>query len=109
MKFKMFWIRYRIFLILRSFSYETSVCVHFSPEFHPGAGFPGEHVVSGFLGAPAVVITMLEQPHFTFEGTRVDTKFRDTKFRIENYFRISRNFYLISRNFAEISQPYFAK
>jgi hypothetical protein len=36
---------------------------------------------------------------------REDTKFHDTKIRIENYFRISRNFYFISRNFAEISQP----
>jgi hypothetical protein len=29
--------------------------------------------------------------------TRVDTKFRDTKFRTKNLFRISRNFYFISR------------
>jgi hypothetical protein len=40
---------------------------------------------------------------------RVDTKFRDTKFRIKTYFRISRNFHFISRDFGEISQQASAK
>jgi hypothetical protein len=37
----------------------------FSPEFPPGAGFPGEQDFSKFSGAPAVTRTTLEQPHFT--------------------------------------------
>jgi hypothetical protein len=53
------------------------------------------------------------EPHFCtiflYVLIRVDTKFRDMKFRIVNYFPISRNFHFISRNFAEISRPYFAK
>jgi hypothetical protein len=40
--------------------------VQFSPRFPPGAGFPGEHVFREFSGAPAVIRTTLEQPHFTF-------------------------------------------
>jgi hypothetical protein len=40
--------------------------VRFSPGCPPGAGFPGEHVFREFSGAPAVIRTTLEQPHFTF-------------------------------------------
>jgi hypothetical protein len=40
--------------------------VRFSPGFLPGTGFPGEHVFRGFSGAPVVIRTTLEQPHFTF-------------------------------------------
>jgi hypothetical protein len=42
----------------------SSIWVH--PGFLPGAGFSGEHVFSGFSGAPVVIKTTLEQPHFTF-------------------------------------------
>jgi hypothetical protein len=44
-----------------------------------------------------------------YNRPRVDTKFGDAKFRMENYFRILQNFYFISWNFGEISQPYYAK
>jgi hypothetical protein len=40
----------------------THAC--FSPGILPGAGFPGEHLFHEFSGAPAVIRTMLEQPHF---------------------------------------------
>ncbi len=39
-----------------------------------------------------------------YDVIRVDTKFRDTKFRTKNSFRISRNFQFISRNFAKFCE-----
>jgi hypothetical protein len=42
-------------------------CVRVSPGFPKGAGFSGEHVFREFFGAPSVIRTTLEQPHFTFE------------------------------------------
>jgi hypothetical protein len=38
----------------------------FSQVFPPGAGFPGEHGFLELSGAPAVIRTILEQPHFTW-------------------------------------------
>jgi hypothetical protein len=38
------------------------------PGFLSGAGFP-EELFNGFSGAPAVIRTMLEQPHLTFAYT----------------------------------------
>jgi hypothetical protein len=40
--------------------------VRFSPEFPTLAGIHRDHVFRKFSGAPAVIRTMLEQPHFTF-------------------------------------------
>jgi hypothetical protein len=37
---------------------------------------------------------------------RVDTKFRETKFRNKNYFSISRNGHIISRNYRRISRNF---
>jgi hypothetical protein len=41
-------------------------CGRFNPGFPARAGFPGEHLFREYLGAPAVIRTTLEQPHFTF-------------------------------------------
>jgi hypothetical protein len=38
----------------------------FSPVFPQAAEFLGEHVFREFSGAPVVIRTTLDQPHFTF-------------------------------------------
>jgi hypothetical protein len=42
----------------------VSTRARFGPGFPPGAGFPRDHVFREFSGAPAVIRTTLEQPHF---------------------------------------------
>jgi hypothetical protein len=68
-------------VFIKNFLKMAHTRVHFSPGFPPGAGFPGEHVFREFSGAPAVIRTTLEQPHFTFADL-----FR-AGFPGENFFR----------------------
>jgi hypothetical protein len=62
--FKTFRIRF-IFdfkiVFIKNFLKMAPTRVRFSPGFHPGAGFPGEHVFCEFSEAPLVIRTLLEQ------------------------------------------------
>ncbi len=61
-----------------------------------------------FYVSQCVTDTLYVQTLYTLYS-RVDTKFRDTKFRTKNSFRISRNFQFISRNKNGNCQRNFAK
>jgi hypothetical protein len=56
-------------IFIQNFLKMVPFLARFSSGFPPGAGFPGEDGFHGFLGAPALIRTRLEQPHFSFAGT----------------------------------------
>jgi hypothetical protein len=55
----MFIFDFKIFFI-KNFFKMAPTRLRNSPAFHPGAGFPREHVFREFSGAPAVIRTTLE-------------------------------------------------
>jgi hypothetical protein len=64
--FRIMFIFYFKIAFIKNFLKMAPTRVSFSPGFPLGAGFPGEHVFREFSGAPTVIRTTLEQPHFTF-------------------------------------------